>query len=61
MPHQSMANETEERNETEVEATMDGGLCRLDLPGVEHEEEASEVTPPEAARTPPRTRLRTGR
>jgi hypothetical protein len=47
----SMATDTEytERAEPDVETTMDGGLCRLDAPGVA-ELEADEVVAPRHAR-----------
>jgi hypothetical protein len=43
----SMATETEqtERAEPDVETTMDGGLCRLDTPGVAALEDDEVVTP----------------
>jgi hypothetical protein len=60
MPHESMATDSEQLEETEVEATMDGGLCRLDLPGVEPEEETAELKPLEHAGAPRRRQPRTG-
>jgi hypothetical protein len=60
MPHQSMATETEQREQDDVEATMDGGLCRLDLPGPQPEEEEPELRPPGLAPVPPRRPRRTG-
>lgn len=43
----SMATETEqtERPEPDVETTMDGGLCRLDAPGVAELEDDKVVAP----------------
>jgi hypothetical protein len=51
MGPRSMATDTEqkERAEPDVEATMDGGLCRLDAPGVP-ELEDDEVVAPQRAR-----------
>jgi hypothetical protein len=51
MDLRSMATDTEqtERAEPDVETTMDGGLCRLDVPGVE-ELEDDEVVAPRHAR-----------
>jgi hypothetical protein len=47
----SMATDTEQTEEAEpdVEATMDGGLCRLDAPGAA-EPEDDEVVAPRHAR-----------
>ena len=47
MSPRSMATETEhtERAEPDVEATMDGGLCRLGAPGVTELEDDEVVTP----------------
>jgi hypothetical protein len=47
----SMATDTEqtEQAEPDVETTMDGGLCRLDAPGVA-ELEGDEVVAPRHAR-----------
>jgi hypothetical protein len=51
MGPRSMATDTEhdERTEREVETTMDGGLCRLDAPGVT-ELEDDEIVAPRHAR-----------
>jgi len=51
-----MATDTEhtERAEPDVETTTDGGLCRLEAPGV------AEVEDDEGRRAPPRTRRRLG-
>jgi hypothetical protein len=47
MDLRSMATDTEqtERAEPDVETTMDGGLCRLDVPGVEELEDDEVVAP----------------
>jgi hypothetical protein len=47
----SMATDTEhtERAEPDVETTMDGGLCRMDVPGATELEE-DEVVAPRRAR-----------
>jgi hypothetical protein len=49
MGPRSMATDTEhtERGEPDVETTMDGGLCRLDAPGVTELEEDEVVAPPQ--------------
>jgi hypothetical protein len=46
----SMATDTEqtERAEPQVETTMDGGLCRLDAPGVAELEDDDVVAPRDA-------------
>jgi hypothetical protein len=51
MGPRSMATDTEhtERAEPDVETTMDGGLCRLEVPGVT-ELEDDEVGPPQRPR-----------
>ena len=51
MGPRSMATDTErtEHAEPDVETTMDGGLCRLDVPGVT-ELEDDEVVAPRHAR-----------
>jgi hypothetical protein len=43
----SMATDTErtERPEPDLETTMDGGLCRLDAPGVAELEDDERVVP----------------
>lgn len=43
----SMATETEqtERAEPDIETTMDGGLCRLDAPGVAELEDDKVIAP----------------
>ena len=43
----SMATDTEhtERAEPDVETTMDGGLCRLDVPGATELEDDEVVAP----------------
>jgi len=47
MSPRSMATETDqtERAEPDVETTMDGGLCRLDAPGVAELEDGEVVAP----------------
>jgi hypothetical protein len=50
MGPRSMATDTEhtERAESEAETTMDGGLCRLDAPGVTELEDDELVAPRQA-------------
>jgi hypothetical protein len=60
MPQESMATDSEQLEEADVEATMDGGLCRLDLPGVEPEEDEAELKPLGRGGVPRRMRPRTG-
>ena len=60
MAHESMATDAEQREQAEVEATMDGGLCRLDLPGPPAEEEEPDLRPPGRVPVPPRRPQRTG-
>jgi hypothetical protein len=47
MDLRSMATDTQqtERAEPDVETTMDGGFCRLDVPGVEQLEDDEVVAP----------------
>ena len=47
MDLRSMATDTEqtEQAEADVETTMDGGLCRLDVPGATELEEDEVVAP----------------